>query len=143
MVETTLLKEPLTPWMIDIGSRLTEELDRMGLPLLASFWLFESESNDWLLRIASPENEARGSRVVYERIAEARKAIGMSSADFPLAHVSVIDSNDKLVLALQEVFKDGPSTTPKRWGRGAIRQCYVDDAYIYRVNQPAGPTPNN
>ena len=143
MVETTLLKEPLTPWMIVTGSRLTEELERMGLPLIASFWLFDSESNDWLLRIASPENEARGSRPVYEKIAEAIKAIGLSRAEFPLKHVSVIDSRDDLVLALQAVFKDGPSTTPKRWGRGAIRQCYVDDAYIYLVNQPAAPSPSN
>ncbi|MSV31202.1 MAG: hypothetical protein EXQ57_01650 [Bryobacterales bacterium] len=143
MAETTLLKEQLTPEMIDIGSRLTDALDQLGVPIVASFWLFESESNDWLLRIASAGNQPGGPRGVYEKIAEARKAIGMSSADFPLAHVSIIDSNDKLVLGLQEVFKDGPATTPKRWGRGVIHKSYVDDAYIYRVNQPAAPSPSN
>ncbi|MFN0105403.1 MAG: hypothetical protein ACKV2U_25360 [Bryobacteraceae bacterium] len=134
MAETTLLKEPLTPEMVDIGSRLTEELDRMGLPIIASFWLFESEANDWRLRIASREHQAGGPLAVYKKIDEAIKAIGLSQPKFPLRNVGLIDSKDKLVLALQAEFKEGPATTPMRWGRGAIRGRYVDDAYIYRVN---------
>lgn len=134
MVETTLLKEPLTPEMISIGSRLTAELDRMGLPIIASFWLFESESNNWKLRIATPERETRGSVAVQEKIKEAIKAIGLSHEEFALRNVGLVWSNDKLVLALQEEFKEGPATTPIWWGRGAIRKVYVDDAYIYRVN---------
>lgn len=135
MVETTLLKEPLTPEMIDIGSRLTDELDRMGVPLVASFWLFESESNDWRLRIASREKEAGGQRAVYEKIRGAIKALGLSNnEEFALRNVSLIDPHDKLVLALQTVFGEGVVTTPMRWGRGVIYKSYVDDAYIYRVN---------
>lgn len=143
MVETTLLKEPLTAEMIDIGSRLTDALDRLGLPITASFWLFESESNDWRLRIATPEYETRGSLEVYGKIAEGIRAIGLSQTEFPLRNVGLINSKDKLVHALKEVFKDGPAIAPMRWGRGAIHKCYVDDAYIYRVTQPAAPLPNN
>ena len=134
MVETTLLKEPLTPEMINIGSRLTEELERMGMPIIASFWLFESESNDWKLRIATPENETGGHRAVYEKIRGAIKAIGLSYEEFALRNVRLIWSNEKLVLALQTVFGEGVVTTPMRWGRGVIYKSYVDDAYIYRVN---------
>ena len=134
MAETTLLKEPLTSEMIDIGARLTEAIDRAGIPVEASFWLFDEESNDWKLRIASPEHASKGSNVVYRRIGEVIDALSLSHSDFPLWNVRLIRSDDELVRALRTEFKEGPYTTPKRLGRGAIRGRFIDDAYIYRVN---------
>ena len=134
MAETTLLKEPLTAEMIDIGGRLTEALDGAGVATEASFWLFEEESNDWTLQIASPEYAVKGSFVLYETTRALIKDLGLSKSDDPLWNVRLIRSNDALVRALQAEFKEGPYIAPMRLGRGAIRGRFIDDAYIYRVN---------
>ncbi len=133
MAETALLKEPLTSEMIDLGARLTEALDRAAFPIEASFWLFEEEANTWKLKIASPETAAKGSFVVYRMIGETMDALGLSNTDFDLWNVGLISSNNEIVRALRAEFKDGPYTTPKRLGRGAIRGRYIDDAYVYRA----------
>ena len=64
MVENTVIKEQLTPEMIDAGARLTQQLDESGLPIQVAMWFFMPEINEWRLLFASPEVLERGSRVV-------------------------------------------------------------------------------
>ena len=74
----------------EAGARLTQKLDESGLPIQVGMWFFMPEINEWRLLYASPEVLERGSRVVYEQIHEARKALGPPSRNMsyyrPLAY---------------------------------------------------------
>jgi len=128
MAESTLLKEPLTQEMIDLGVGLLRVLDAMNIPVSSAFWLFDEEVNGWKLKLAAANTE-----ITYHQIADARRALGLSREQFPLDLVSITDTRNEIVRALHAEFSEGPYTTPKRLGRGAIRGRFIDDAYVYKA----------
>jgi hypothetical protein len=138
-----MVKELLTSEMIDVGENLLKSLDAMGLPITAAMWLFDAETNDWRLKFASPATSIIGRREVYGKVAEARNALGLSSDDFPLDTVGLFDSGDKLIGSLQKALKTGPGISRIRYSRNVVNGQFIHDALIYRLTQPAAPSPSN
>ena len=68
------------------------------------------------------------------KIAEARNSIGLSSDEFPLDTVGLLDSSDQIVGLLQQEVKTGPGISRIRFSRNAINGHFIDDALIYRIN---------
>ena len=129
-----MVKEQLTPEMINIGENLLKSLDAIGLPITAAMWLFDPETNEWRLKFSSPFSSTIGRREVYRKIAEARNSIGLSSDEFPLDTVGLLDSSDRIVGLLQQAVKTGPGISRIRFSRNAINGHFIDDALIYRIN---------
>lgn len=55
-----MVKEQLTPAMVDAGADLTAKLDELGVPVTSALWLFVSDINEWRLLFASPEVSEKG-----------------------------------------------------------------------------------
>jgi hypothetical protein len=133
MAENTIIKEYLSPDMIESGAKLIGRLDELGLPIVAAFWFFDSEINDWYLGVATPDRDAPGSKV-YRRIREARKALGDEVAAIPMFGVRLIDVNDKTVRTLRKNVQTEPrALSCIRLKGNAFDGHYIDDVLIYRA----------
>ena len=122
--------------MIEAGAQLTETLDKNGLPLVAAFWLFTTDLNEWRLLFASPEMSSLGPRSVYVKIDKARAALGELADKVPLSVIGLMDQSNQLVQLLASTLRvEGLSR--KRVSRNAINGHFIEDALIYRVTKPS------
>lgn len=134
MVKDTLvvLKEQLTPEMIEAGARLIEKLDESGVSVPLAMWFFDAEINEWRLLFSSPELSPTGSLPVYEKIQEIRKALGARREDVPFSMIMVLPPYREPI----RWFKDGPRIGPDlswvRMKKEVVDGHYIDDALIYR-----------
>jgi hypothetical protein len=133
VAENTVVKEYLSPEMIEAGAQLITKLDAMGLPMSAALWLFDDEINEWRLLIASPEREKSGSRSIYEKIQEARRALGDKAAAAPMSLITLVDPNQELIRAFREGMPTGEGISRLRFTKRVVNRRYVDDALIYRI----------
>ena len=136
MAENTVVKEQLTEDMIEVGARLTEKLDEMGLPVAAAMWLFTAEINEWRLLFASPELPTGGPQAVYRKIAEARQALADKAAAAPMSVIGLLDPNDQLVQLLRTALKTSGAVSRIRFSKNSIKGHFIEDALIYRLAPP-------
>ncbi len=133
MDENTVIKEYLSPDMIESGAKLIARLDEMSLPIVAAFWFFDSEVNDWYLGLSTPDEDAPGSRV-YQKIREAREALGEDVAAIPMFGVRLFDVNDKTVRTLRKRLHTDPKVLSRiRLKRTAFDGHFIDDVLVYRA----------
>ena len=71
MAEEVVVREPLTPEMKSAGEELTRRLDRAKLRVVASFWFFVVEANEWRLILAFPMARTEGPRAAYAAVQSA------------------------------------------------------------------------
>ena len=132
MAEDIVVKEQLTNELNEVGAQLIAQLDAVGLPMVAAFWFFSSETNEWRLLIASPERSVHGPQGIYRKIREAREALGEKAAALPLSLVSLIAENDELVQAFRAI-PAGEGISRKRFTKEVVNRRYIDDALVYRI----------
>jgi hypothetical protein len=95
-------------------------------------WFFLADINEWRLMFASPQLSAEGPRAVYEKIEEARKAIGAQADSLPLSAIGLMDTNHQLVQLLRFAVRTGPGVSRVRFSKNVINGHFIDDALIYR-----------
>jgi len=127
-----VVKEQLTDEMIEAGFQLTQKLDELGLPISVAMWFFLSDINEWRLQFASPQSSAEGPRSVYEKIEEARKALGTQAERLPLSAIGLIDTNHQLMELLRIGPRTGPGVHRVRFSKNVINGHFIDDAPIYQ-----------
>jgi hypothetical protein len=132
MAENTVVKEQLTDEMIEAGAQLTQKLDELGLPIPVAMWFFLPDINEWRLMFASPQLSAEGPRAVYEKIEEARKALGTLAERLPLSAIGLLDTNHQLVQLLRITLRTPPGVSRVRFSKNTINGHFIDDALIYR-----------
>ena len=130
MAEEILLKEPLEDAMIREGEAITSQLEELGVPLTASFWLYTSERNDWRLTIASPLVNSEGELAVLRMVGKALDALNLSITYVNV--ISVISTNAPVVRALSTLTPNGVLVRSKRFN-GVFDRYYIDDVYLYRI----------
>ena len=135
VVVKVVAKEALTPQMIAAGAELTRRLDDVGFDLVASFWLYTSESNEWLLVLASPYVTTAGPVKAYRRI---RRVLynGAPEPDLPMMlwDTTVREDDDPLIVALRTGIKTRKKIDGKRYTETIINGQFIEDAYVYRVS---------
>ena len=131
--EAMVIKEFLTDKMIEAGSSLTHLLDKSGLVVKASLWLYISESNQWRLIIGSPSVKEDGPRKVYERIHSTLLEVPEDAPHIPLFNISAVEDDDQLISLLRLAINTGDGISGIRFSGNAINGHYIEDAYIYRV----------
>lgn len=132
MADEILVKETLTEKMIAEGAALTRKLDEWGWPIVAAFWYFETEANDWKLMIASAKVNEDGPRKAYELIDRALDTLPGHLTD--LQSIRVIAPDHPLVGTMAAAMQPGPGTVGKQISRRSINRHYIEDAYLYRLN---------
>jgi hypothetical protein len=131
MAEETVVKEALNEEMKCFGASLTRALDDAGWPIVAAFWYFESDENQWMLMLASPRVSSLGPREAYGAVIDALDALGLSRSN--VNQIRVVAPDHPVVKALASAFQTGWTITAIPFSRQAIDRSIIDDAYIYRV----------
>lgn len=130
MADEILLKEPLEDAMIREGEAITSQLEELGVPLTASFWLYTLERNEWSLTLASPMVTSEGQLAVLHMVGKALDALNLSITY--INHISVIWPNAPVVRALSTLTPDSPLVQGRRFD-GVFDRHYIDDIYLYRL----------
>jgi hypothetical protein len=133
VAENTVVKEQLSAEMIEAGAQLIAKLDAMSLPIVAALWLFDTEINEWRLLIASPERASSGPLGIYEKIQEARRALGEQAARVPMWLITLVDPNQELIRSFRKGMPTGEGISRIRFSKNVIGGHVVDDALIYRL----------
>jgi hypothetical protein len=135
MAEEVLVKEALTSDMIALGSELTKALDEAGWPVVAVFWLYDAEANDWRLVVASPTVAETGPLAGYRFVGEILDRLNRT---LPLNALSVVAPNHPVVHALASSDYARRPSVGRRVSRTVVNRQFVDDAYLYRL-MPVAP----
>src|SRR5213080_3706035 len=100
MAEEILVKEYLTKEMIEAGKELLHRLETANFEVVAAFWLYYSEAQEWRLTLAWPLVDKEGPRKAYEKIGEVLDQAGNKISGLGLLNVTVVSPNNTLVRAL-------------------------------------------
>jgi len=119
--------------MIEAGAQLTQKLDEMGVPISVALWLFLMDINEWRLFFVSPLSSSAGPRVVYEKIQEARRALGKQADLIPFSAIGLMHTGNELVEVLRRALHTGPGINRLRISKNAIQGHFIDDALVYRA----------
>ncbi|MBI1749191.1 MAG: hypothetical protein HY234_05140 [Acidobacteria bacterium] len=133
MAEETLVKEPLREEKISAGRKLIELLDTDGIDVVAAYWLFREESNDWRLVLATSLVDSEGPRKTYSRI---QVMLDARPDEFPwlnLRNITVVSPEDSFVRVLRTAIRTDRGLHSIRFSRSRINDVFVEDAYIYRA----------
>jgi hypothetical protein len=126
-----MVKTPLVSEWIEAGRRLTQALDAADFGVVASLWLYDPESDEWRLIIASRLVDDEGPLGAYRRVQKVLEAPEL--ANLSLSDISVVSPDHHLIRLLGLALKTGPEVSGIRFTRNRINDQFVEDAYIYRL----------
>jgi hypothetical protein len=129
MVDTALVKQDLTPEMIQAGAELLQSLDAAQVPVTSAFWLYRGDEADWRLIIASPDVEKKGIREFYLTLVDHLHA--MTRDELKGSYVTAVTPDDKIVVAIRKIFKTSGIRSIRFTGN-VINGILIPDALIYR-----------
>ncbi len=118
--------------LISDGARLIESLDKSGFHVVAAFWLYLSESDEWRLIIASPSEIVKGPRQAYTDI---QSVLSNTSPpiEISLQDISVVSPGDRLIQSLKGLIGTGYGRVGLRIKNSVSNNQFIEDAYIYRM----------
>jgi hypothetical protein len=128
MVTTALVDS-----LIKDGKVLLDELQRQGIQIEAALWLYDTDSEEWRLSIASSELLRRSREEAYAVIQNALMAIPKRS--ITLSNVTISALSDPIVKALRSVITIDSVGAGIRISRSAFNNVYIEDAYIYLLKR--------
>jgi len=132
-----MVKEILVGEFVENGRRLIEAIDQAGFPVIAAFWRFLPEEEEWRLFIASPKVNELGPLAAYATIQE---TLVKHQIDLPLHRISVVSPEEPFAAELR-IFA---GTDPKPFiGRDYLQnivvgELYIEGAYVYRAERIIG-----
>lgn len=140
MAEEVLVKEYLTKEMIEAGEKLLRRLGTSAFEIVAAFWLYYPESEEWRLTLASPSVDKEGPRKAYEKIADVLDHMEDKIPTLDVLNIAVVSPNKRLVRALSSVNALAPiALSNKRLPRSNFNGTYVEDIYIYFIKDTVKP----
>lgn len=132
MAEEILVKEPLRSEQIAAGKELTRVLAGSDLQLVACFWLYTSETNEWRLILATPVVDAEGPKKTYALIRQTLTA--SSDPSLSLLNISVQSPQNPLVQSIRLSYDlDLKVSGGLRLSRTRVGDVFIEDAYLYFV----------
>ena len=87
-------------------------------------------------KIGVPNLDSRGRRWAYETIQSTLFEMREDEPAIGLQHISVIDATDSVVKVFRNVIQTLPGNPGVRFSGRVFDSPYLEDAYIYRLNQP-------
>lgn len=131
MVKNSLVEADLLA-----GRRLVINLDvpepnRSLFRLKAAFWLYDSESQEWRLVLATPLVDEEGPLATYKHLQRSLSSI--QPTDLSLQNISVWSPRKPLIKAIKRASRIPPGTEGIRLTRNTVAGIYIEDAYVYRL----------
>lgn len=118
---------------IEAGKLLTELMDKAKLRVVASFWLFEPEANEWRLVVSSPFIASMGTRAILRDIQKFLRQDERLKKSLDLRDIYVKDPTSELVKSLRSQLRTGKTIRGIRLTGNRIGESFVEDAYVYRA----------
>ena len=124
--------ETLTGPDIEFGKGLWDTL-RGGkkFPADGALWLFQPESSEWHLLVATRRVDEVGPRKAYEELSDITRRLPIDSTQ--LLRVELISPRLPFYQALRSVFGKTKSVEGARLGNTQIGGMYISDAYLYEI----------
>ncbi len=114
------------------GRHLVEALDGASFPVSGALWLFNPEANDWRLLIVSPAVTTNNLSRAFSQLHQIAR--GLPEYPILLSSVSLLQSEDPLIVQLRKALRTGPQDISGiRFSKNVIDGTYIEDAYIYRL----------
>jgi hypothetical protein len=124
--------EALTGTDIEFGKGLWHALrGSKKFPARGALWLFQSDSGEWHLLIATPRVDEVGPRKAYEELTDITRRIPADSTQ--LLRIELISPRLPFYQALRSVFGNTASVEGARLGNTQIGGMYINDAYLYEI----------
>ena len=114
------------------GERLIKALDESQFEVRAAMWFYMTDSDEWLLLIASPYVEENGPKKSYNFI-QKELAKFTPPSEISLKNISVLSPNHDLISLLRIAIRTGPGISGIRYTRNVVNNRLIEDAYIYRM----------
>ena len=140
MAKEILVRENLTNEMTDAGSDLLPRLDAAGFEVVAAFWLYYSEAEEWRLTLAWPEMNKKGPKNAYERIGKLLDETPENVPTLDLLNITVVSPDNTIVRALASA-NNLIALSGKRLSGNRLNGIYIEDIYIYFVKDSVKPLP--
>lgn len=124
--------ETLTGPDMKFGRELWHAL-RAGrtFPARGALWLFQPDSGEWHLLIATPRVDEVGPRKAYEELTDVTRHVAADSEQ--LLRIELISPRLPFYEALRSVFGKTASVEGARLGNTQIGGMYINDAYLYEI----------
>lgn len=132
MAERTMVKEQLTPEMIQLGKLLIERLDKTSLMVQSALWFYIEESEKWRFIIASPQVKKQGPKKVYQQIQKEITSV-KSDNKISLKDISVIEEDHSLIKLMSLAVGTTENISEIRFSRNTVNGHFIEDALIYRL----------
>jgi hypothetical protein len=134
MAQEILVKESLEKEKFEAGKELLKRLAKTDFKVLAAFWLWIKERNEWELVIASPWVNQNGSLNAYRKIDDIFFGEPSPISDFEFTNLHVMDTTKPLIKALRTYAKEHHTNLAgKRLKDHWFGDVSIDDAYLYFV----------
>jgi hypothetical protein len=99
--------------------------------LQAAFWLYDHESQEWRLFLATPLVDEFGSLAAYTNLQQPLRSI--QPTDLSLENISVSSPRKPLVKAIKRGSRIANGAEGIRLTRNTIDGIYIEDAYVYKL----------
>ncbi|MBZ5556854.1 MAG: hypothetical protein LAO77_06205 [Acidobacteriia bacterium] len=132
MVETQL-----TPELIQEGAALIEGLDRAGVSPDAALWFYFPDISAWKLVLAEVKVGPEGPREVYRSVQKTLQTLRNQVTHMSLDDVALAKPDAPFIRLLAQTIATGPGISGIRFTGNVINGTLIEDAYIYRLRQPA------
>jgi len=94
-----------------------------------AFWLYDRDSTEWRLIVATPLVDKKGEFSAYGDIQKVLKRLAPTSLS--LLNITVLSPSDKIVKAVRKTCAVQPGLTGVRLGPFRSNDTYVDDTFVY------------
>lgn len=135
MVETSLVESD-----IQSGRTLLDELrktdSQFSVPhflVRSAFWLYRPDAFNWRLFIATPLVDQRGPASAYTDVQGVLRSLA-KPISISMQDISVVSPSDKLVKVMKKAAHIPAGESGVRLARIRVDDTYIDDAYVYRLN---------
>jgi len=117
---------------IEFGRKMWQSLrNNKDFPIQGILWLWEPETGEWHLVIASPKVDTLGPRDAYRELAAVTHDIPADSRQ--RLKIELISPKQPMYQALRSVFARTASVEGARLGNTQVAGMFIDEAYLYEV----------
>jgi hypothetical protein len=116
---------------VEAGRQILLLLDDAKFKVVAAFWRYSSESEDWRLWIATPLVDLRGKLAAYRRLDQIVRTQAPHLLLSPL--ITLVGTKEKVIRGLRRIFGKAASVDGMRLGNNFVDGELIEAAYVYRI----------
>ncbi|MEE9129039.1 MAG: hypothetical protein V3T84_03405 [Phycisphaerales bacterium] len=131
-----MAKGALVDSLVKAGRTLVERFDEAGLGPSAALWLYRSETDNWVLVLATDEAQEHGVRAAYAQIQPVFREYESDLQPLKFDDITAVSPDEAIILAIGKILHAGPELSAIRLTNNYVNSFLIDDALVYRLLSP-------